>query len=198
MRLHAYMCDRSCECVHACVANGMADSAPACAPAWQILADSAPPCAPAWQIMRLHACLCGRYCSACMPAWQIMHLYAHMCGRLRNYMRAWVAEATSTSEYGRLCNRMCGRACCCMCASIAANAVCACLCGRFCTCMHAYVAGTACVAANVTAGNCGQARVANCATACVRVCVADNAVPVWPIMPLHACLCGRWCSACMP
>ena len=81
MRLHAYMCNKLCECIdasvarttyvaphatahictciHAGVANTMcvveyATTWPACMPVWQIMQLQV------WQIMQLHACLCGR------------------------------------------------------------------------------------------------------------------------------------------
>ena len=60
-----------------------------------------------------------------------------------------------------LCIRLRGGVCRCKRASVAANFVCARLCGTFGTsCMHAFRADIACVAANVTAGNCVQACVA--------------------------------------
>ena len=119
-----------------------------------------------------------------------MHQHVCLCGMLCNCMSARVEETTSITEYGRLCSRMCGTICCCMRTSVTATAVLACLRGGFCTCMHACVADIACVAEDVTAGNCVQARVADYATTCVRVCAEDNAVPVLPIMALQACLLG--------
>ena len=194
MHLHAYMCDRLCEGVHACVADGMASSAPACAPAWQIL--------------HLHARLHGRLCDcmhACVADSAVCAcLHGRLCSCMHacvaRYATAWVHvwQKALVHQYGRLCNRMCGRVCGCVRASAAANAVHACLCGIFCTCMHACVAGIACMRANVNASNYVQARVADCAIVCVRSCVGDNVVLVWPIMPLQACLSGSWCSACMP
>ena len=148
-----------------------------------------------WQMMR---CLCGRLCH-CMHAFVAASaVRAWLHSRFRTRVRTCVAEATSIVEYGGLCNRMCGGVCCCMRAGVAANVVCACLCGTFCAYVHGCVARTPCPAANVTAGNCVQPRGADFATACVRVCVANDAVLVWPIVPLQPCLYDRLCSLCMP
>ena len=127
--------------------------------------------------------MCGRFCNCihtcvadtavCMPPWQIVQLHACMCGWLCNCMHAFVAHTTSKVECGRLCDRVCGRLCCCMSASVADNAVLACLCGKLCTYMHASVAKTACAAEY----------------ACI---------PLWQIMQIRSCLCGRYYTLFVP
>ena len=57
-------------------------------------------------------------------------------------------------------------------------------------CMHASVAHTTCVTAYGTACSRVQVCVADYVTACMCVCVAGNAVHMWHIMPVRACLWG--------
>ena len=90
------MCDRLCECIHACVANTACVGAYATARilVWQIMhmcgrygvcsricdhvpcmhayvADYATACMPVWQIVQCgHACMAD-YAIACMPVWHI-------------------------------------------------------------------------------------------------------------------------------
>ena len=116
MRLHAYMCDRLCECIHACVEDTTCVAAYATA---SILV---------WQIMHMYSCRCGKYnvCSkicddmlgrlcnrmcgrlcSCMPACVAdSAVHACLCGGLCNCMHACVALTTRKAECGRLCNRI--------------------------------------------------------------------------------------------
>ena len=83
MRLHAYMCDRLCECMHACVEDTTCVAAYATA---SILV---------WQIMHMYSCRCGRY-NMCSRIWDFMPCM-HACA---------ADSAVRASLHGRLCNCM--------------------------------------------------------------------------------------------
>ena len=115
-----------------------------------------------------------------MPVWQIVRLHACLCSRYSLCSRICACAHTSVTDYAKVftpyvANKNCLQ-------NMPLHAY---LWGRLCKCIRACVADAACVV--------------ECATACSRLrCRECRAcMPVWRILQMHACLCGKYsmCSS---